>query len=232
MAGLAVLAGVASDDVLAFDAMFHDVVPSGLSGPDGEFVSAPRLDDLLSCHSGTEAIIAAANGDRGVPVLALFDHEEVGSVSATGAGGPLLVRTLRRFVGLDGRPVDGSIVLSVDGAHGTHPNYPERHDGDHPVLLNGGPVLKFNARERYATDAPGAAEVRQLAEGAGVPLQSFVSRSDMPCGSTIGPATAAATGFRTVDLGVAQLAMHSAREFCGSHDPAMLGALLDAVLAG
>ena len=232
VAGLAVLAGVASDDVLAFDAMFHDVVPSGLSGPDGEFVSAPRLDDLLSCHSGTEAIIAAANGDRGVPVLALFDHEEVGSVSATGAGGPLLVRTLRRFVGLDGRPVDGSIVLSVDGAHGTHPNYPERHDGDHPVLLNGGPVLKFNARERYATDAPAAAEVRQLAEGAGVPLQSFVSRSDMPCGSTIGPATAAATGFRTVDLGVAQLAMHSAREFCGSHDPAMLGALLDAVLAG
>jgi aspartyl aminopeptidase len=247
VASLAALVEVDPADVLAFDAMFHDLSPSILSGPDGEFVSAPRLDDLLSCHAGTEAIIAAAGstggssdhlpaglqggGGTGVPVLALFDHEEVGSVSATGAGGPLLVRTLRRFVGLDDRRIDGALVLSVDGAHGTHPNYPDRHDSDHPVLLNGGPALKFNARERYATDAPGAAEVRDLAERAGVPLQSFVSRSDMPCGSTIGPSTAARTGLRTVDLGVAQLAMHSAREFCGSEDPALLGRLLDAVLA-
>ncbi len=245
---LAALADVDPSDVLAFDAMFHDLSPSVLSGPGAEFVSAPRLDDLLSCHAGTEALITAADStggssdhkpvvveDRagaGVPVLALFDHEEVGSVSATGAGGPLLVRSLRRFVGLDDRRVDGALVLSVDGAHGTHPNYQDRHDGDHPVLLNGGPVLKFNAKERYATDAPGAAEVRDLAERAGVPLQSFVSRSDMPCGSTIGPSTSARTGLRTVDLGVAQLAMHSAREFCGSEDPALLGRLLDAVLAG
>ncbi|MBT5905644.1 MAG: M18 family aminopeptidase [Acidimicrobiaceae bacterium] len=245
---LAVLADVDPSDVLAFDAMFHDLSPSILSGPATEFVSAPRLDDLLSCHAGTEALITAAgstggsSGSKpdvvleregtGVPVLALFDHEEVGSISATGAGGPLLVRTLRRFVGLDDRRINGALVLSVDGAHGTHPNYPDRHDGDHPVLLNGGPVLKFNAKERYATDAPGAAEVRDLAERAGVPLQSFVSRSDMPCGSTIGPSTAAETGLRTVDLGVAQLAMHSAREFCGSEDPALLGRLLDAVLAG
>lgn len=248
VASLAALADVDPADVLAFDAMFHDLSPSILSGPDSEFVSAPRLDDLLSCHAGTEALVAAAGSTggssghspdivherlgTGVPVLALFDHEEVGSVSATGASGPLLVRTLRRFVGLDDRRVDGALVLSVDGTHGTHPNYTERHDGEHPVLLNGGPVLKFNAKERYATDAPGAAEVRQLAEQAGVPLQSFVSRSDMPCGTTIGPATAAGTGLRTVDLGVAQLAMHSAREFCGSADPAMLGCLLEVALAG
>ena len=112
------------------------------------------------------------------------------------------------------------------------PNYTERHDSEHRVLLNGGPVLKFNAKERYATDAPGAAELRQIAEQASVPLQSFVSRSDMPCGTTIGPATAAGTGLLTVDLGVAQLAMHSAREFCGSQDPVMLGRLLEAALAG
>ncbi len=232
VASLAALGDVDPADVLAYDAMFHDVVPACLAGPDDEFVSAPRLDDLLSCHAGTEALIARAESSSSVPVLALFDHEEVGSVSATGAAGPLLGRTLRRFVGLDERRVDGSLVLSVDGAHGTHPNYPDRHDGDHPVLLNGGPVLKFNVRERYATDAPGAAEVRHLADMAGVPLQSFVSRSDMSCGSTIGPSTAAAVGLRTVDLGVAQLAMHSAREFCGSRDPLMLGNLLEAVLAG
>ena len=238
MASLAAIADVDPADVLAFDAMFHDVVPSCLSGPDDEFVSAARLDDLLSCHAGTEALIAAGGQDssrdagQAVPVLALFDHEEVGSVSATGAAGPLLHRTLRRFVNLDGRRVNGSLVLSVDGTHGTHPNYTERHDGEHRVLLNGGPVLKFNAKERYATDAPGAAELRQIAEQASVPLQSFVSRSDMPCGTTIGPATAAGTGLLTVDLGVAQLAMHSAREFCGSQDPAMLGRLLKAALAG
>ncbi|MDG2427170.1 MAG: M18 family aminopeptidase [Acidimicrobiales bacterium] len=235
---LAALADVDPVDVLAFDAMFHDVVPSCLSGPDREFVSASRLDDLLSCHAGTEALIATAGKEsrRGagqtVPVLALFDHEEVGSVSATGAAGPFLQRTLRRFVNLDERRVNGGLVLSVDGTHATHPNYMERHDGEHRVLLNGGPVLKFNAKERYATDAPGAAEIRQTAEKAGVPLQSFVSRSDMPCGTTIGPATASGTGLRTVDLGVAQLAMHSAREFCGSEDPWLLGRLLEASLAG
>ncbi len=238
VATLATMADVDPVDVLAFDAMFHDVVPACLAGPDGEFVSASRLDDLLSCHAGTETLIAIAGEDsrwatsQTVPVLALFDHEEVGSVSATGAAGPLLRRTLRRFVNLDERRVDGGLVLSVDGTHATHPNYVERHDSEHSVLLNAGPVLKFNAKERYATDAPGAAEIRQLAEQAGVPIQSFVSRSDMPCGTTIGPTTAAGTGLRTVDLGIAQLAMHSAREFCGSEDPALLGRLLEAALAG
>ena len=222
----AVAAGLDPDEVLAFDVMFHDLTPSRLVGIREDMVSAPRIDNLLSCHAGTEALIAAAEGHGPVPVLALFDHEEVGSISSTGAAGPLLERTLRRFVGLDARPIGDSIVFSVDGAHATHPNYPERHDPEHRILLDGGPVLKFNARERYATDAVGAGIVRLAAERAGVDLQSFVSRSDMACGSTIGPATAAVLGMRTVDLGVAQLAMHSARELCGSADPARLRDLL------
>ena len=222
----AVAAGLDPDEVLAFDVMFHDLTPSRLVGIREDMVSAPRIDNLLSCHAGTEALIAAAEGHGPVPVLALFDHEEVGSISSTGAAGPLLERTLRRFVGLDARPIGDSVVFSVDGAHATHPNYPERHDPEHRILLDGGPVLKFNARERYATDAVGAGIVRLAAERAGVDLQSFVSRSDMACGSTIGPATAAVLGMRTVDLGVAQLAMHSARELCGSADPARLRDLL------
>ena len=224
-------AGVDPGDVLAFDVMFHDLMPSRLVGIHDDMVSAPRIDNLLSCHAGTEALIAVAEAHGAVPVLALFDHEEVGSVSTTGAAGPLLERTLRRFVGLDARPVGDSLVLSVDGAHATHPNYPDRHDPEHRILLDGGPVLKFNARERYATDAIGAGIVRLAAEQAGVELQSFVSRSDMSCGSTIGPATAAVLGMRTVDLGVAQLAMHSARELCGSTDPTRLRDLLVALLA-
>jgi aspartyl aminopeptidase len=210
--------------------MFHDLTPSRLVGTNQDMVSAPRIDNLLSCHAGTEALIASVDGSGPVPVLALFDHEEVGSVSATGAAGPLLERTLRRFIGLDDRPIGASLVLSVDGAHGTHPNYPERHDPEHRILLDGGPVLKFNARERYATDAVGAGIVRLAGERAGIQIQSFVSRSDMACGSTIGPATAAVLGMRTVDLGVAQLAMHSARELCGSADPARLRDLLVALL--
>ena len=217
-------------EVLSFDLMFHDLTPSLLVGTNQDMVSAPRIDNLLSCHAGTEALIASVDGSGPVPVLALFDHEEVGSVSATGAAGPLLERTLRRFIGLDDRPIGASLVLSVDGAHGTHPNYPERHDPEHRILLDGGPVLKFNARERYATDAVGAGIVRLAGERAGIQIQSFVSRSDMACGSTIGPATAAVLGMRTVDLGVAQLAMHSARELCGSADPARLRDLLVALL--
>jgi len=224
--------GVPEDAVLGWDVMFHDLSPSVLVGATRDLVSAPRIDNLLSCHAGTQALVDAAEADGPVPVLALFDHEEVGSVSSSGAAGPLLLRTLQRFVALESRRISGSLVLSVDGAHATHPNYVDRHDPEHLVHLNGGPVLKFNAGERYATDAEGAGVVRLAAERAGVPLQSFVSRGDLPCGSTIGPATAAGTGIRTVDLGVAQLAMHSARETCGSADPGHLQALLVELLSG
>jgi len=229
---MASAAGVPEDAVLGWDVMFHDLSPSVLAGTNRDLVSAPRIDNLLSCHAGTQALAATAESDGPVPVLALFDHEEVGSVSSSGAAGPLLRRTLRRFVALESRRISGSLILSVDGAHATHPNYVDRHDPEHPVHMNSGPVLKFNAGERYATDAEGAGVVRLAAERAGVPLQSFVSRGDLPCGTTIGPVTAAATGIRTVDLGVAQLAMHSARETCGSADPGHLQALLVELLSG
>ena len=121
-------------------------------------------------------------------------------------------------------------MISADCAHGTHPNYPERHDVDHQIRLNHGPALKHNANVRYATDGPGAALVKLAAEKTSVPLQTFVSRSDMPCGSTIGPLVAASTGIRTVDLGAPQLAMHSAREMCGSEDPRYLVSLLTNLL--
>lgn len=224
---LASVAGIHNSEILSWDIMFHAIQSSVMAGPNEEFISAPRLDNLLSCHAGTEALIEVASADNcRVPVLALFDHEEVGSTSVAGACGPLLNHVLQTHILISERAVNSSIVLSTDGAHATHPSRGHRHDPEHDVQLNGGPVVKFNANSRYATDVAGLAEVRLAAERAGVFLQYFVSRNDLPCGSTIGPLTAAQTGLRTVDLGVAQLAMHSAREFCGSEDPGALHSLL------
>jgi len=129
------------------------------------------------------------------------------------------------------RAVASSLCVSADGAHGTHPNYPDRHDAGHRIHLNAGPVLKHNSNVRYATDAETAARFELACRAAGVPLQHFVSRNDMPCGSTIGPITAGRLGIPTVDVGVAQLAMHSARELCGSADPGHLRRALEAFLS-
>ncbi|MDQ4009005.1 MAG: M18 family aminopeptidase, partial [Actinomycetota bacterium] len=129
------------------------------------------------------------------------------------------------------RAMAGSVVASGDMAHATHPNYADRHDPEHRVRVNGGPVLKVNAKLRYATDAVGGAAFVSACEQAGVPLQRFVSRSDMPCGSTVGPMTAALTGATTVDFGAPMLSMHSAREMCGAHDPAMYAGALAAFLS-
>jgi len=171
-------------------------------------------------------------------VVCLFDHEEVGSTSDRGAGSSLLPTVLERSVLSRGgsaesfhRALARSACLSADMAHATHPNYADRHDPEHTVALNGGPVVKVNANVRYATDAPGAALVALAAEQARVPLQRFAMRSDMPCGSTIGPVTAARLGITTVDVGMPQLAMHAAREYAGSQDPASYQALLAAFLA-
>jgi aspartyl aminopeptidase len=200
---------------------------------DDEFVSSPRIDNLASCHAATRALIDQIDiedwsGDApGIPVICLFDHEEIGSQSATGADGTFLTTVLERIcaaaeVDRSGfhRSLATSMCVSADGAHATHPNYPERHDSTHPILVNGGPVLKVNANVRYATDASTAARFELACDAAGVPLQRFVSRTDMPCGSTIGPVTAARVGVPTVDVGIPQLAMHSARELCGTQDPA------------
>lgn len=235
-------AGVRTADVLGWDVMLHDLTPAALLGAENELVSSARLDNLLSCWAATRALVATTAAPvppQGVPVICLFDHEEIGSQSATGAAGTILPAVLER-IALAGKldraghlaGLARSYCVSADGAHATHPNYADRHEPGHHIALNGGPVLKLNANVRYATDAPGAARLRLAAERAGVALQQFVVRSDMPCGSTIGPVTAANLGVTTVDVGVAQLSMHSARELCGAADPSRLAALLTEALLG
>jgi aspartyl aminopeptidase len=231
--------GVADDDVLAWDLMLHDLAPGALVGRDDELIGSARLDNLASCWAAVEALIDVAPGAEGqVPMVCLFDHEEIGSTSDRGAASSLLPTVVERSVTARGgdredlhRALARSACLSADMAHATHPNYADRHDPEHQVALNGGPVLKVNANVRYATDAPGGALVALAAEQAKVPLQRFAMRSDLPCGSTIGPITAARLGVTTVDVGMPQLAMHAAREHAGSHDPDRYRALLAAFLA-
>lgn len=233
---------VSPGDVVAWDLMFHDVCPPALLGRDGEFLVSSRLDNLVSCWAGTRALLdlGAGNPSGGATsVLCLFDHEEVGSTSSTGADGALLTQVLELIVLNRGgdrrdllRALADSFCVSVDMAHATHPNYPERHDPSHPVTVNAGPVVKVNSSQRYATDAVGHAMAVDACRRAGVPHQVFVGRNDQPCGSTIGPLTAANLGIGTVDVGVAQLSMHSAREMCGAEDPDHLAAMLGAWYRG
>ncbi|MBB2990730.1 aspartyl aminopeptidase [Mycolicibacterium iranicum] len=231
-------AGVAEDAVLGFDLMTHDINPSRLAGADDDLVSAPRLDNQATCYAGLEAFLAAPPSDAVLPVLVLFDHEEVGSQSDHGAQSDLLLTVLERITLAAGgdredflRRLPGSVVASGDMAHATHPNYPERHEPGHLIEVNGGPVLKVQPNLRYATDGRTAAAFALACEQAGVPLQRYEHRADLPCGSTIGPMTAANTGIPTVDVGAAQLAMHSAREVMGAADVAMYSAALGAFLS-
>ncbi|BBU20941.1 M18 family aminopeptidase [Mycobacterium xenopi] len=230
-------AGVGADDVLGFDLMTHDLAPSTLAGVDDQFLSAPRLDNQASCYAGLEALLAA-EPDRYLPVLVLFDHEEVGSSSDHGAQSELLLTTLERVVLAAGgdredflRRMAGSMMASADMAHATHPNYPDRHEPGHPVTINGGPVLKVQPNLRYATDGRTAAAFALACRQAGVALQRYEHRADLPCGSTIGPIASARTGIPTVDVGAPQLAMHSARELMGAADVTAYSAALQAFLA-
>ncbi|AKH83558.1 aminopeptidase 2 [Streptomyces sp. CNQ-509] len=248
---LAAEAGVAAGDVIGWDLMVHSVEPPAYLGRDRELLAGPRMDNLLSVHAGVAALAAAAGGtaharramgDAGtppttIPVLAAFDHEETGSQSDTGAEGPLLGTVLRRTVAARGgtyddtaRALAGSVCLSSDTGHAVHPNYPERHEPGHHPMPNGGPILKVNVNQRYATDGAGRGILATACERAGVPWQTFVSNNAMPCGTTIGPITAARHGITTVDIGVAILSMHSARELCGAEDPHLLAGALAAFL--
>lgn len=225
-----------ASSVLAWDLMTHDLQPGALLGRDEDLMAAPRIDNLASCWAATSALLGASAADA-ANVICLYDHEEVGSQSATGADSVLLVSVLERIVLARGgdredflRALAGSFCASVDGAHATHPNYPDRHEPDHLIALGGGPVIKHNSNERYATHADTEAVVVAAGTAAGVPLQHFVTRSDLPCGSTIGPVTAARLGVPTVDLGMPMLSMHSARELCGAEDPALLLRLLTQLL--
>lgn len=226
--------GVAADDVVSWDVMLHDTAPAALAGADEELISAPRLDNLCSCWCGVEALVAAAAETGDAPLLlCLFDHEEVGSTTSTGAAGTLLAAAVERSVLARGgdredvlRALAASVLVSADMAHATHPNYAERHEPSHQVALNGGPVVKLNANQRYATDAGTHAEFVLACERAGVPYQRFVTRSDLPCGSTIGPLTAMRLGLSTVDVGSPMLGMHSCRELASSADvPLMVQAM-------
>ncbi len=230
-------AGVAEADVLAADLMTHDLTPSAVIGADAGLLSAPRLDNQASCYAGMEALLAAE--PRGfLPVLALFDHEEVGSTSDHGAQSNLLTTVLERIVLAAGggredylRRLPASLLASADMAHATHPNYPERHEPGHLIEVNAGPVLKVHPNLRYATDGRSAAAFALACQQAGVGLQRYEHRADLPCGSTIGPLVAARTGIPTVDVGAAQLAMHSARELMGAHDVAAYSAAMRAFLS-
>jgi aspartyl aminopeptidase len=236
---LAAELGVEAADVLGWELMTHDLLPSRVVGRDGDLVSAPRMDNQVTCFAGTTALLQEVAEPSGtVRVLALFDHEEVGSVSDRGAASPLLETVLERIVLAAGgaredlhRALAGSVVASGDMAHATHPNYVEKHEPQHQIAVNGGPVLKVHPNLRYATDAPGAAAFALACEQAGVPLQRYEHRADLPCGSTVGPITAGGLGVTTVDVGAPQLAMHSARELCGAQDPGMYVASLAAFLS-
>ncbi|MFF2214779.1 M18 family aminopeptidase [Streptomyces antibioticus] len=242
IAFLAEEAGLPAGEVTGWDLMTHPVEPSAYLGRDQELLAGPRMDNLLSVHAGTAALAAVATAGAElpyIPVLAAFDHEENGSQSDTGADGPLLGSVLERSVFARGgsyedraRAFAGTVCLSSDTGHAVHPNYAERHDPTHHPRVNGGPILKVNVNNRYATDGSGRAVFAAACEKAGVPFQSFVSNNSMPCGTTIGPITAARHGIRTVDIGVAILSMHSARELCGDADPYLLANALVAFLQG
>ncbi|MFG2465228.1 M18 family aminopeptidase [Streptomyces canus] len=233
--------GLGAGQVTGWDLMTHSVEAPAYLGRDKELVAGPRMDNLLSVHAGVAALTAVAGGSElpYIPVLAAFDHEENGSQSDTGADGPLLGGILERSVFARGgsyedraRAFAGTVCLSSDTGHAVHPNYAERHDPTHHPRVNGGPILKVNVNNRYATDGSGRAVWAAACEKADVPFQSFVSNNSMPCGTTIGPITAARHGIKTVDIGVAILSMHSVRELCGADDPHLLANALVAFLEG
>lgn len=228
--------GIAADEIAGFDLMTADVLASAQTA--GGLVAAPRLDNQATCYAATAAFAAAEPVEGLRQMLVLFDHEEVGSGSERGAQSDIAATALERIVLAAGggreelhRAVADSMCLSADMAHATHPNHPDRHEPAHHIRLGGGPVLKVNQNLRYATDGRGTAAVALAAEQAGVPLQRFVNRADLPCGSTIGPAFAIRTGMATVDIGAPQLAMHSARETMAAADVPMYGALIGAFVA-
>jgi aspartyl aminopeptidase len=215
------------DRVLDFELGFYDTQKPQLVGLEGEFITSARLDNLLSCYAGMHALIESDGALSSL--LVCNDHEEVGSLSAVGAQGPMLEAVLRRLCpSMEdyAAMLDCSFMISADNAHGVHPNYASRHDDNHGPLLNGGPVIKTNANQRYATNSETAALFRMICQQLDIPVQDFVVRSDMGCGSTIGPITAGGIGVRTLDIGVAQFAMHSIREITGSQDPWRLSQVL------
>ena len=205
--------------ILDYELSFYDVQSPAVIGLHDDFIASARLDNLLSCYTGLMALVEGGGNQN--TLLVCNDHEEVGSMSAAGAQGPFLKSVLDRLCGSDensSRMVANSVMISADNAHGVHPNYADKHDSNHGPILNNGPVIKVNANQRYASNSETGAMFKHLCELADVPVQSFVVRSDMACGSTIGPITASEIGVKTVDVGVPTFAMHSIRELAGRWD--------------
>ena len=224
------LANLSEEDLLSWDLGCYERVPSTLSGAQDEFIHAPRLDNLASCHAALHALLGSAEGGedaahtRGV---LLFDHEEVGSRSAQGAASTLVRTLLMRITAAFDertealpRALARSELVSADMAHALHPNYVDRHEPDHQPVLGGGPVVKTNVNQSYTTNAESAARFMAMCREVEVPIQQFVTRSDLGCGSTIGPVTAAQLGVRAIDVGSPMLSMHSAREMAAAADVA------------
>uniref|UniRef100_A0A7S2SV01 aspartyl aminopeptidase n=1 Tax=Rhizochromulina marina TaxID=1034831 RepID=A0A7S2SV01_9STRA len=219
--------GCEVSDIVDFELQLADTQPSAIIGACREFVSSGRLDNQGTCFTGTRGLIDSLDDgslatDTSVRMLTMFDHEEVGSLSAQGAQSPFFDETLARVsaaLGADFFSIKArSFQISSDMAHAVHPNYSERHDGKNRPRLHGGMVIKHNANQRYATNSIGASLIRRFAELAGVPIQEFAVKADSGCGTTIGPITGAGTGIRTVDVGPPQLSMHSCREMMATDD--------------
>ncbi len=234
LAAIAAQLGVKPEEIVSLDAMLFDTVQPAVGGAGDEFVFSGRLDNLAMCHAATQALSAAVGKqDQFVSVVALFDHEEVGSETAAGAHSAFLPRVLQRLaLRLGGsqdaafRILAGSECVSADMAHALHPNFVDRHEARHRPAINQGPVIKSNSNQRYATSAATAARFALACKRAEVPVQHFVTRSDLPCGSTIGPITATLLGIPTVDVGNPMLSMHSIREMGGTRDPQYMVAAL------
>jgi aspartyl aminopeptidase len=214
-------------DVLGHDLCLYDTQPSSLGGREEELIFAPRLDNLASCHAAITALLRAVGPRAATRVVVLYDHEEVGSQSAAGARSSFLFNVLDRLATsmhateqAYARALGRSLMVSCDMAHAVHPNYPEKHDREHRPKLGGGPVIKRNANQSYATDGPGTALFSEACQAANIEPQHFVSRNDMGCGSTIGPISASLLSVRTVDVGNPMLSMHSCREMAGAADVA------------
>lgn len=220
------------DKVLDFELSFYDTQAPAITGWKNEFIASARLDNLLSCFIGLEALLEA-NADQSL-LLVCNDHEEVGSRSSCGAQGPMLSDFLNRLLPEPQsrlRAIAQSLMISADNAHGIHPNFSAKHDANHGPLLNKGPVIKVNANQSYATNSESSALFRHWAEIAGVDVQAFVTRTDLGCGSTIGPITSAEVGVSTLDVGVPTFGMHSIRELAGIADAHSLSRILSQFFA-
>lgn len=231
--------GAAPEQILDHDLCLYDVQRGAVAGLEQDFVYVGRLDNLASCHAALGALLGSGpNKIRPTKVVALYDHEEVGSRSVQGAAGPFLESILRRLAGVSGglegyeRAVAQSFLVSADMAHAVHPNFADKHEPHHMPVIGKGPVVKSNVNQSYATDGESAARFARLCLEAGFSPQSFVTRTDLACGSTIGPITAARIGVKTVDVGNPMLSMHSVREMCGTTDAELMHRALALLFAG